>query len=109
VGFWTDLASAIRRELKPPLLGFFASTPNAPIQGVLQGNQVILKCSTKFIQEMVDKPAVLEMVARKAAAQLGRPVQVKAVDQSARPDNNQNMERLLDFGRAHSDIIKIKE
>ncbi|MBQ3215875.1 MAG: DNA polymerase III subunit gamma/tau [Oscillospiraceae bacterium] len=109
VGFWTDLASAIRRELKPPLLGFFASTPKAPIQGVLQGNQVILKCSTKFIQEMVDKPAVLEMVARKAAAQLGRPVQVKAVDQSARPDNNQNMERLLDFGRAHSDIIKIKE
>ena len=109
VGFWTDLASAIRRELKPPLLGFFASTPNAPIQGVLQGDQVILKCSTKFIQEMVDKPAVLEMVARKASAQMGRPLRAVAIDKSAKPDNNQNMEQLLNFGRAHSDIIKIKE
>ena len=109
VGFWTDLAAAIRRELKPPLLGFFASTPNAPIQGVLQGDRVVLKCSTKFIQEMVDKPPVLEMVARKASAQLGRPVGAVAIDRSARPDNNKNMEQLLDFGRAHSDIIKIKE
>ena len=109
VGFWTDLAAAIRQELKPPLLGFFSSSPNAPIQGLLEGDQVVLSCSTGFIQQMVDKPAVLELVARKASAQLGRPVRVKTVDRSAGPVSNQNMEQLLSFGRAHSDIIKIKE
>ncbi len=109
VGFWTDLAAAIRQELKPPLLGFFSSSPNAPIQGLLEGDWVVLSCSTGFIQQMVDKPAVLELVTRKASAQLGRPVRVKTVDRSAGPVSNQNMEQLLSFGRAHSDIIKIKE
>ena len=88
---------------------FFAPTPNAPIQGVLQGNQVILRCTNQFTMEMVDKPAVLELVARKASAQLGRPVTAKAVDKTAIPENNAKMDQLLSFGRAHSDIIKIKE
>ena len=109
VGFWADLATAVRRELKPPVSGFFAPTPNAPIQGVLQGNQVILRCTNQFTMEMVDKPAVLELVARKASAQLGRPVTAKAVDKTAIPENNAKMDQLLSFGRAHSDIIKIKE
>ena len=109
VGFWTDLASAIRRELKPPVSGFFAPTPNAPVQGTLQGSQVILYCANSFTLEMVNKPAILELVNRKASAQIGRAVTAKAVDKSARPEKNEKMEQLLSFGRAHSDIIKIKE
>ena len=109
MGFWTDLVSAVRRELKPPVSGFFVPTPNAPVQGILQGNQVVLRCSNSFTLEQVNKPAILELVSRKATAQLGRPVTAKAVDQSARPENNEKMEQLLNFGRAHSDIIKIKE
>ena len=109
VGFWPDFVAAIRQELKPPLIGFFTTSSNAPIQGVLQGNQLILRCSAKFVLEMVDKPPVLEMVARKASAQLGRPVRAVVVDKNASLGNNQNMEQLLAFGRAHSDIIKIKE
>ena len=109
MGFWTDLASSVRRELKPPVSGFFAPTPNAPVQGTLQGNQVVLRCSNSFTLEQLNKPAILELVSRKATAQLGRPVTAKAVDKSARPENNEKMEQLLNFGRAHSDIIKIKE
>jgi DNA polymerase-3 subunit gamma/tau len=109
MGFWTDLASSVRRELKPPVSGFFAPTPNAPVQGVLSGNQVILRCANSFTLEMVNKPAILELVSRKASAQLGHPVTAKAVDKMARPENNAKMEQLLSFGRAHSDIIKIKE
>ena len=109
VGFWTDLATAIRAELRPPLSGFFAPSPNAPIQGVLQGNTVILRCNTKFIMEMVDKPELLQLVARKASAQLGRTVQVKVIDLTAAPKNCDKMDALLSFGRAHSDIVKIKE
>ena len=109
VGFWTDLATSIRAELRPPLSGFFAPSPNAPIQGVLQGNAVILRCNSKFIMEMVDKPELLQLISRKASAQLGRAVQVKAVDITAAPKNSDKMDALLNFGRAHSDIVKIKE
>ena len=109
VGFWTDLATAIRTELRPPLSGFFAPSPNAPIQGALQGDTVILRCSTKFIMEMVDKPDLIQIVQRKASAQLGRPVQVKAIDLTAAPQKSDKMDALLNFGRAHSDIVKIKE
>ena len=109
VGFWTDLAAAIRQELRPPVSGFFAPTPNAPVQGVLQGNGVVLRCANDFTVKMIDKPEILEIVSRKAATILGRAVAVKVVDASAVPQSNQKMEQLLSFGRAHSDVIKIKE
>ena len=109
VGFWTDLAAAIRQELRPPVSGFFAPTPNAPVQGVLQGNGVVLRCANDFTVKMIDKPEILEIVSRKAATILGRAVTVKVVDESAHPQSNQKMEQLLSFGRAHSDVIKIKE
>ena len=109
VGFWTDLASSVRRELKPPVSGFFAPTPNAPVQGMLQGDTLVLRCANNFILEMVNKPNILELVTRKASAQLGRSIRVTAVDSTAKPVDNGKMEQLLDFGRAHSDIIKIKE
>lgn len=109
VGFWTDLVTSVRRELKPPVSGFFAPTPNAPVQGILRGDKLVLRCANNFIMEMVSKPSILELVARKASAQLGRLITVTAVDSSARPEDNGKMEQLLNFGRAHSDIIKIKE
>lgn len=109
IGFWTDLATAIRSELRPPVSGFFAPSPNAPVQGVLEGNTVVLRCSAKFILEMVDKPEIVQLVARKASTQLDRKVTVKAVDVTAAPDRSPKMDQLLSFGKAHSDIIKIKE
>ena len=109
MGFWTDLAAAIRTELRPPVSGFFASSPNAPVQGVLQGDTLLLRCSAKLVMEMVDKPEIIQLVARKASAQLGRRVAVKAVDITAVPDRTPKMDQLLSFGKAHSDIIKIKD
>ena len=109
VGFWTDLASEIRKELKPPVSGFFAPTQGAPVQGVLQGSTLVLQCANSFTVEVVDKPEILSLVARKASAKLGRSVQVKAVDRSAAPAGNRNMEQLLRFGREHSDIVTIKD
>ena len=108
VGFWTDLAASIRKELRPPVSGFFAPTPNAPVQAKLTGDVLTLQCANEFTRGMVDKPNVTELVARKASAQLGKSVRVKVVDATAKPDNK-NMEQLLNFGRAHSDIVKIKD
>ena len=109
VGFWSELVASLRQELRPPVSGFFLATPNSPVQGVLQGNQVVLRCTNPFTLEMINKPEVLMLVGRKAAAILGRPVSAKAVDKTAGADNNAAMERLLAFGRDHSDIVRIKE
>ncbi len=108
VGFWTDLAADIRRDMKPPLVGFFATTPNSPVQGVLQGNALILLCSNSFTMDMINKPDVLAMIGQKASGRLGHPVKVTVADKNARPANNEQMQQLLQFGRDHGDVIKIK-
>ena len=108
IGFWTDLGAAIRQELKPPTSGFFTFKPDANIQGALQGNKLILRCVNKFVLDSVNKPEILEIVSRKASARLGRNVRAEAVDMSDQPAQSEKMNQLLSFGRAHSDVIKIK-
>ncbi len=109
IGFWTDVAAQVRRELKPPVSGFFAPSQNGPIQGVLQGGHLVLMCANAFTAEIINKPEVLELVARKASAKLGTAVQVSVVDSSSKNTKSEQMEQLLQFGRAHSDIVRIKE
>ena len=109
VGFWTDLVSAVRQELRPPVSGFFIATPNAPIQGTLQKDKIILKCANAFTLEMINKPEILAIVSRKASAMANRPITAVAVDQNAQPERSERMQQLMDFGRAHSDIVRIKE
>ena len=109
MGFWMDVAAAVRQELKPPITGFFAPSPNAPVQGVLRGGEVIIQCANAFTLEMVNKPEIIALVERKASAKLGRPVRAKAVDRTNTVSKSKQMENLLSFGRAHGDIVKIKE
>lgn len=107
-GAWTELLAAIKAELKPPASGFFAPSANSPLRGCLTGDRLELGCQNRFVAETVDRPEILEVVSRKASAMFGRRIGVKVVDLSSRPDSNPKLEQLLDFGRAHSDIIKIK-
>ena len=109
VGFWADLVTSLRTELRPPVSGFFTTSPNSLVRGSVNGNRVILVCSNSFTLEMINKPELLALVARKASAILGRNVTAIAVDQSARPDSDEPMEQLMNFGRAHSDIVTIKD
>ena len=107
--FWAELVAAVRKEIKPPASGFFVATPNAPVRGVMNGNRLVLICDNGFVAESLNKPEILEVVARKASAQLERLIDVKVTDRSAKPRNSEQMEQLLSFGRAHGDIVKIKE
>ncbi len=109
VGFWPDLVAAMRQELRPPVSGFFTVSPNAPVHGTLTGSKVELRCANSFTYEMINKPEILALVSRKAGAILGKPVTATAVDKNARPDSNPSLERLMSFGREHSDIVRIKE
>ena len=108
IGFWTDVVSAVRKELKPPACGFFATTQNAPVKGILSGNQIILQCSNSFAYEMVNKPEILSLVAKKATAILGRQIVAKIVDSTSVPTKNERMESLLNFSREHPEIINIQ-
>jgi hypothetical protein len=108
IGFWNDLVAAVRKELRPPAMGFFSNSPGAPVRGVLRGNRLELHCTNKFIAESIDKPEILETVSRKAGAMLGQPVRTFVVDLSAKPQGSARMEQLVKFGREHSDIEKIK-
>ncbi len=108
VGFWTDIAAEVRNELKPPLMGFFATSANAPVQGVLRGDKLVLMCSAPFIKDMINKPEVLELIENKASARVGRKICVVAEDRNSSAAKSSQMEQLLQFGRDHSDIVNIK-
>ena len=109
MGFWPELCGAVRSELKPPISGFFAVSPNAPVQGALVGGTLELRCGNDFIAKMLDKPDILEVVSRKASAMLSRPVRAAVVDLNAKPAGNPRMEQLMKFGREHSDIVTIRK
>ena len=108
MGFWPDLTAAMRRELTKSMAGFFYASENAPVQGKVSADTLLLICSNEFVVQMVDKPEVKELAARKATAMLQRPIQVKVVDRNAKPEKSRQMEQLLAFGRAHHDIVNIK-
>ncbi len=107
-GFWPELVCQLRKELRPPLSSFFTTTPTSPVRGFLQGDRLVLLCTNDFAKGMVDKPEVVTLVSNKAASLLGRKVGVLITDQQANLQKSEQMEQLLDFGRAHSDIIRIK-
>ncbi len=109
VGFWADLATALRKELKPPVLGFFTTTENSAVKGVLKGKTLVLMCQNTFTKDIVNKPEVLSLVALKASAKLGYPVSVSVTDQDDVRADSGHMDQLLNFGRAHSDIVNIKD
>ena len=109
VGFWTDLAASIRKELPPSMMANFSGAPNAMVQGVLQGDTLVLLCCNEFTLNGVNKPEILSLVARKASAKLGKLIRVVAQLPSGQNKGNSRMDQLLDFGRAHANIVKIKE
>ena len=109
VGFWTDLVTSVAKEILPPAKGFFVANQNSPLRGALKGDVLYLLCENTFVADTVNKPAILEVVTRKASAMLGRPIQVRVSDRSNKPQKTAQMDQLLKFGKAHSNVIKIKE
>ncbi len=109
VGFWIDIVSQARKELKPPVSGFFATTPNAPVQGIIREGKLVLICQSIFILEMINKPEILGLFSRKASAVLGKPIQAVAVSKESGGARSNQLEELITFGRANSGVINIKE
>ena len=106
--FWLELVGDVKPELKPPASGFFNVAPASPIRGVLVGDRLEIRCTNSFAAESINRPEILEVVSLKASARLMRPVSVIVVDMEKK-SRSPRMEQLLNFGKAHADIVKIKE
>ena len=109
MGFWQDLAAAVRKELYPPVSGFFTATPNGPMDVEVTGGVLTLRCRDSFTAEIVGKEDILQVVSRKASVLLGRPVKAKVTDLSKQGRDGAGMSKLMNFGRANPDIVRIKE
>jgi hypothetical protein len=104
-GFWLDLAGAARMELRGPDKGLLSDNR---VTGVIAGNNLELRCTDSFVARQVSKPYILEIFSRKASAMLGRQIRAAVVDLSAKPQGNPRMEQLMNFGKAHPDVVKIR-
>ena len=105
--FWVELLGDVRSQLKPPASGFFVATPGSPLRGVLKGDRLEIRCANAFAAEIIGTPEILRIVSDKATARLGRPVTALLVDVT-KNSGSPKMEQLMNFGRAHSDIVKIR-
>jgi len=105
IGFWADVVSAVKEELSVSMRGFFATSENALVKGILSKGTLILTCTNKFTLDIINKPDIIALIARKASAKLGKPVRVVVTDDSGYSAKSEQLEQLLSFGRSHSDII----
>ena len=109
IGFWAELCAQMRPELTRPMAGFFYAAERSPVKGRVRGDRVGLICADTTVAKLIDNPQVREVAQRKASAILGRPVQIVIVDRSAKPEKSREMEQLIAFGKAHNDIVNIKD
>ena len=107
-GFWPELVERLRASLKPPAMGMFSTSENAPLQGKLTGNRLLLIVNDDFTLGLVDKPEILQAVSEKAAALLGHPVAVQVQKGGAAPQQSGEFDKLLRFGAEYPDIVDIK-
>ena len=108
VGFWTDLVSRFAPELNPVLRGFFTVGPNAAVQGVLKPPILELQCTNDYVYDTLNRPELLALIGNKATAMVGQPIRAAAVNMTARPKTSGSFQNLVEFGKAHPEIIKLK-
>ena len=105
IGFWADVVSAVKEELSVSMRGFFATSENAMVKGILSKGTLILTCTNKFTLDIINKPDIIELISRKASAKLGKPVRVVVTDDSGYGSKSEQLEELVNFGKKHSDIV----
>ena len=107
-GFWPELVQRVRAALKPPAQGMFAVAANAPINGKIRGDTLLLLAQTDFALNIVDRPNVLQTVAEVASSLAGRRLRVEVRRAGAVKNCNSGFDRLLSFGAEHPEIVDLK-
>ena len=108
-GQWVDIVTQAKKELPPWLLGYFGTTPDSSVVGVIKNGKLVLLCNSQYVLDTVNKPEVLEIFARKTSAKMGTPIQAVAMLKTSANTSSAQFEKLMDFGRGNPDIIHIKD
>ena len=108
-GQWVDIVTQAKKEPPPWLLGYFGTTPDSSVVGVIKNGKLVLLCNSQYVLDTVNKPEVLEIFARKTSAKMGTPIQAVAMLKTSANASSAQFEKLMDFGRGNPDIIHIKD
>ena len=104
---WMKLVERLRGSLKPPALGMFSTSEHAPVRGSFQGNVLYLSTDNDMVQNVINRPQVLQTVAECASQVMGQPVTVK-LGQQKEENTNAGFERLMNFGAQHPEFLEFK-
>ena len=103
--FWPEFVARVAPILPVQVRSFFA--PNGPVTPRLKDGVLYLEAANEFVFNIVEQQDAA-VFAEKAGLLLGSPVRVRVVRQGAASlRQGDPLEELLQFGRAHQDIVKI--
>ncbi|MBQ3356707.1 MAG: DNA polymerase III subunit gamma/tau [Oscillospiraceae bacterium] len=105
---WPQLVQRLRTALKAPAMGMFSVSDNAPLQGRLTKDELILTIMADFAENVINKPDVLQTITEVASAQAGHPVKVRLVRKGEEKKSNGSFDRFLSFGEEHPELIEFK-
>ena len=106
-GFWAELAAKAGAGLPPSMRGMFTVGERQMVNPVLKGEVLYLVADSAFIKGNIDRPEIRSVFRERASALLHRQVDVRIVTKAEMEGNNDRMEELLRFARAHSDIVTV--
>ncbi len=108
MNFWADFTAQVRAQVQPSARGFFTPTENGTLHPMLQGSTLLLQTGYPLVHQILDDPAMLQLLGRIASGLLGRPLQVRLVRRE-QAGSREKLEQLLQFGREHRDIVTIEK
>ena len=94
MNFWADFTAQVRAQVQPSARGFFTPTENGTLHPMLQGSTLLLQTGYPLVHQILDDPAMLQLLGRIASGLLGRPLQVRLVRRE-QAGSREKLEQLL--------------
>lgn len=108
VGFWPEYFAKVGVALPFSDRFLLGVQPDAPARADLNGTTITVYAQSQMVKERLDKPEIRQMMAEKATAMLKQRITVRVLLAQEHATSNDNLQRLVAFGKAHDDIITIK-
>ena len=108
--FWSDLVVKAKPELSGSVGGFFSTGPSGMLEPRLRGDLLEIVASTPFVKDAVDDERTKQILTQKASVLLNRQIRVQfCLKGSGNTRKDDPMNRLIQLGKAHPDIVRIQE
>ena len=108
-GFWAELIAKAGPELPAPTRGMFTVGERQMIHPQLKQDVLLLAANNEWIKKQIDVPVIRSVLQEKASVLLRRQVTVRVASKQEIDGQIDRLNELLRFGKAHSNVITIKE